>query len=71
MLNYCYIANYTSLIISGPISVEFSTKANTVFADINEWFRNNLMSLNTDKTHFLQFRTKHSQKCDLNTVLHC
>jgi hypothetical protein len=34
--------------------MEFSTKVNTVFADINEWFRSNL-SLNFNKTYFLQF----------------
>ena len=30
-------ANDTSLIITGPNSVEFCTEVNTVFADINEW----------------------------------
>jgi hypothetical protein len=62
-------ADDTSLIITGSNPVEFSTKVNTVFADINEWFRSNLMSLNFDKTHFLQFRTKNSQKLDLNITL--
>jgi hypothetical protein len=62
-------ANYTSLTITGPNSVEFSTKVNTVFADINEWFRSNLISLNFDKTNFLQFRTKNSQKLNLNITL--
>jgi hypothetical protein len=56
----------TSLIITSSKSVEFSTKVNTVFADINKWFRSNLMSLNFDKTHFLQFQTKNNKKLDLN-----
>jgi len=47
----------TSIIITCPSSVEFSTKVNTVFADIDEWFRSNL-SLNFNKTYFLQFQTK-------------
>ena len=50
ILNY-----FTSLIITGSNSVEFSTERSTVFADINEWFRSNLMSLNFDKTHVWQF----------------
>jgi hypothetical protein len=62
-------ADDTSLVITGSKPVEFSTKVNTVFADFNEWFRSNLMSLNFDKTHFLQFRTKNSQKLDLNITL--
>jgi hypothetical protein len=62
-------ADDTSLISTGSNHVKFSTKVNTVFADINEWFRSNLMSLHFDKTHFLQFRTKNSKKFDLNITL--
>jgi hypothetical protein len=40
-----------------------------VFADINEWFKSNLLSLNFDKTHFLQFQTKNSQELDFNNTL--
>jgi hypothetical protein len=35
----------SSLIITGSNPVEFSTKVNTAFADINGWFKSNLMSL--------------------------
>jgi hypothetical protein len=62
-------ADDTGLIITGSNPVELSTKVNTVLADINEWFRSNLMSLNFDKTHFLQFWSKNSQKLDLNITL--
>jgi len=55
--------------ITSPSSAEFSTKVNTVFADINEWFRSNLLSLKFDKTHFLQFQTKNSHKLDFNNTL--
>jgi hypothetical protein len=48
--------------------VEFYTKVNAVFADINEWFRSNL-SLNFNKTCFLQFRIKNSPNLDLNITL--
>jgi hypothetical protein len=62
-------ANDTSLVITSSNSVEFSTKVHIVFADVNECFRSNLMSLNFDKTHFLQFQTKYCQKPDLNITL--
>jgi hypothetical protein len=57
------------LIITSSNSVQFSTEVNTVFNDINEWFRSNVMDLNFYKTHFLQFRTKNSQKLDLSITL--
>jgi len=59
----------TSKIITSPNSAEFSIKVNTVFADINEWFKSNLLSLNFDKIHFLQFQTTNSQKLDFNNTL--
>jgi len=62
--------NDTSIIITSPSSVEFSNKVNTVFVDINEWFRSNLFSLNFDITHFLQFLAKNSQELDLNITKH-
>ena len=62
-------ADNTSLLITGSNPVQFLTKVNTVFDDINEWFRSNLMFLNFDKTHFLQFWTKNSQKLNLNITL--
>ena len=58
----------TSIIITCPSSVEFSTKLNTVFADIDEWFRSSL-SLNFNETYFLKFQTKIIQKTDLNITL--
>jgi hypothetical protein len=57
------------IIISSPSSVEFSAKVNTVLADINEFFRSILLSLNFNKTYFLQFRTKNSKKFDLKITL--
>ena len=33
---------------------------------VTSWFNNNHLSLNLDKTAYLQFRTKNSQKLDFN-----
>jgi len=32
---------------------------------VNVWFISNLLSLNVDKTHYLQFRTKNSSPIDI------
>jgi hypothetical protein len=64
-----FYADDISTIIICPSSVECSTKVNTLFADINESFRSNLLSLNFNKTRFLQFRTKNSPNLDLNITL--
>ena len=62
-------AENTSITITSPSSTEFSIEVGTVFADINEWFKSNLLSLNLHKTYFLQFQTKYSQKLYLNITL--
>jgi hypothetical protein len=59
----------TSVIITNPSPIEFANKLNKVFADVNEWFRNNLLSLNLNKTTYLQFRTNNSQKLNSNITL--
>jgi hypothetical protein len=42
----------TSFIITNLI--EFGNKLNKIFAEVNEWFKNNLLSLNLSKTTYLQ-----------------
>ena len=56
----------TSFIITSPNLIEFSDK---VFTNGNEWFGNNLIFLNFNKTTYLQFRTKNSQKLSSNIKL--
>jgi hypothetical protein len=48
-------ADNTSFIINNPNSIEFANKLNKIFAEVKEWFRNNLQSLNLNKTTYLQF----------------
>jgi hypothetical protein len=45
------------------------TKLNNILADVHEWFKKNLLSLNPNKTTYLQFLTKNSQKLDSNVTL--
>ena len=42
-----------SITIISPSSTEFSIEVRTVFANINEWFKSNLLSLNLHKNPFL------------------
>jgi hypothetical protein len=44
---------------------KFKIKVNTIFDQINNWFQVNLLSLNFDKTKFLQFVTKISYEIDV------
>jgi hypothetical protein len=51
----------TSLIISNPDSINFRDDVNNkVLQHIHEWFDANLISLNWEKTHFMQFTTKNN-----------
>ena len=62
-------ADDTTLIIANPSPIQFANKLNIVFANVNEWYRKNLLFLNFNKTTCLQFQTKNSQKLDLNITL--
>jgi hypothetical protein len=41
---------------------------NKIIQDINEWFNTNLLSLNLDKTYFIQFVTKNSSSLNFNIM---
>jgi hypothetical protein len=47
----------TSIIIAILNPINFKNSVN-VFKDVNRWFTTNLLSLNVDKTQFMQFITK-------------
>ena len=51
-------ADDTSVIISEPCLVNFKRKLNIVFQIMREWFNSNFLSLNFDKTYYMQFITK-------------
>jgi len=42
-------------IITNPSPTEFVNKLNKVLANVNEWFKINLLSLNVNKTTYLHF----------------
>jgi hypothetical protein len=51
-------ADDTSIIITNPNPTDFKNNINKVLQDINVWFTTNLLSLNLEKTQFMQFITK-------------
>jgi len=51
-------ANDTTVIISEPCLMNFERKLNIVFQIMKEWFNSNFLSLNVDKTYYMQFITK-------------
>jgi len=58
-------ADDTSIIISNPSPSKLKEDINNVIDNINSWFRCNSLSLNFDKTYFLQFRPKNSYELDI------
>lgn len=51
-------ADDTSIVISHTNLEEFKSSINLVLEQTANWFRSNFLSLNFNKTHFLQFSTK-------------
>jgi hypothetical protein len=53
-------ADDTSIIITNPSPSKFKEDINNTIDNINDWFRCNSLSLNFDRTYFLQLRPKNS-----------
>jgi hypothetical protein len=61
-------ASDTSIIVKSPNSRDFQTNMDTAFNCVNKWFKVNLLSINVDKTHYIQFKTKNKPIVDINIV---
>jgi len=53
-------ADDTSIIVTSPNLENFETKIYNIFGDINNWFKASQLTLNYNKTNYLQFNTKNS-----------
>jgi hypothetical protein len=62
-----YINDLSKVIIITNLT-NCTNSANKILQDINRWFITNLLSLNTDKTQYMQFVTKTSSLIDLHVV---
>jgi hypothetical protein len=59
-------ADDTSFIIANPSPMVIVNNVTETLMAVTTWFNNNQLSLNLDKTTYLQFCTKNSQKLDFN-----
>ena len=55
-------ADDTSIIVKCPNSRDFQTNMVTAFSCVNSWFKVNLLYIDVDKIHYIQFKTKHRQQ---------
>jgi len=60
--NSVLFADDTSIIISNTDIQEFKHNIDAVLQETNDWLFNNLLTLNYNKTHFLQFFIKNKMK---------
>jgi hypothetical protein len=58
-------ANDKSIIISDKDPTNFKIKINKVFDITNEWCATNLLTINLEKTCFLQFQIKNSKMLNI------
>jgi len=62
-------ADDISIIITNLSPSKFKEDIDNIIYNINDWFRGNALSLNFDKTYFLQFRPKNSY--EINIKISC
>jgi len=62
LANSILFADDTSIIVSNTNPEEFTNTINSVMTEIMDWFQSNLLTLNFNKTTFLQFLTKRIRK---------
>jgi hypothetical protein len=67
--NPILFADDTSVIISSPDMNEFENKVNLVINIIVNWCKTNSLTLNIEKTQFMQFYTNHHKKLDLQILV--
>jgi hypothetical protein len=61
-------ADDTTLIVKSHNSKDFQTNMVTAFNTVNKWFKVNTLSINVDKTHYIQFKTKNKPTIYINIV---
>ena len=61
-------ADDTSIIITDTTQESFKDNINLTIKEITNWFHSNLLTLNCDKTYFVQFLTKKQKEIKLQIV---
>jgi hypothetical protein len=65
MSNPTLFADDTSIIIANPTPTELKKYINQLFIETNKWFQSNVLYLNYEKTHFMQFLTRKNKANDI------
>jgi hypothetical protein len=66
--NPTLFANDTRVLIASPNNIQFQNNLNIVSGQLSMWLKANLLSLNFDKTYFIQFITKSKRASDTNYI---
>jgi hypothetical protein len=61
-------ANDTNIIVKGLNPRDFQANTANTFNHVNKWFKINLLAININKTHYIQFKTKNKPLIDINIV---
>jgi hypothetical protein len=61
-------ADHTSIIISNTHLEKFKCNVTSVLIETSNWFQSNFLSLNCDKTLFLQFLTKNQNEIEMQII---
>ena len=61
-------ADDTSIMVKSPNPKDFQTNMVEAFDRVNKWFKVNSLSINVEKTHYIQFKTKNKSTFDINIV---
>ena len=59
-------ADDTSIIFTHPNQMEFEKGFNNLFSNITRWFQINSLSLNFNKTHYMDFQSSSNAKKHVN-----
>jgi len=58
----------TNILVKNSNLKDFQSNMAMAFNCLNQWLKINLLSINSDKTHYIQFKTKNKPTCDVNIV---
>jgi len=61
-------ADDTSIIVKSPTPKDFQTNMVEAFDSVNKWFKVNSLSINVEKTHYIQFKIKNKPAFDINII---
>jgi hypothetical protein len=61
-------ADDTSVLVTSSNKTDFNKAINEAVRDVNRWFKDNLLSLNLNKTQYLNFGTKNSHSSNIEII---